>query len=284
MLTDHLLFETESYSLSDVHCRCARGGWSAPEWVESTRLVLPRRGVFEHSSRGRTTVAEPNRLLWFHDAQSYRIRHPGDLGDRCTVVRARPEALGEAALEAGLDPDALSGLRASTIGADLDAAHRELLLCASHSRPDPLALEEACAELLRRAILASAPGPERDRGSPNGDPGRQRRLAERARLALAIRLDRSLTLRELADTLGCSPSHLCRVFRRATGTALGEYRALLRVRSALDRLAEGEEDLTTLALDLGFYDHAHFTRTFRRRLGVPPSAWREAAAGRRLVA
>jgi AraC-like DNA-binding protein len=45
---------------------------------------------------------------------------------------------------------------------------------------------------------------------------------------------------------------------------------------ALERLAAGERDLTALALDLGFADHAHLTNTVRRELGRPPSAFRAA--------
>jgi AraC-like DNA-binding protein len=40
---------------------------------------------------------------------------------------------------------------------------------------------------------------------------------------------------------------------------------------AAPALREGESDLSTLALDLGFSHHGHFTSVFRRLVGVPPS-------------
>ena len=44
---------------------------------------------------------------------------------------------------------------------------------------------------------------------------------------------------------------------------------------AAHRLAAGAPDLTSLALDLGYADHSHFTNAFRQEWGVPPSRFRE---------
>ena len=46
--------------------------------------------------------------------------------------------------------------------------------------------------------------------------------------------------------------------------------------------AEGTEDLTSLALDLGFSSHSHFSTAFRRQFGRPPSAMRRALRTRDL--
>lgn len=59
---------------------------------------------------------------------------------------------------------------------------------------------------------------------------------------------------------------------------MSAYRNQLRVREALDRLADGERSLTSLATDLGFADHAHMTRTVRRETGMTPSALRQLLA------
>ena len=48
--------------------------------------------------------------------------------------------------------------------------------------------------------------------------------------------------------------------------------------AALERLAVGADDLTTLALELGFSSHSHFTDAFRREFGRPPSAARKTSA------
>jgi AraC-like DNA-binding protein len=52
------------------------------------------------------------------------------------------------------------------------------------------------------------------------------------------------------------------------------YLNRLRARVAADRLVAGARDLTDLALDLGYWDHSHFTNSFRQEWGVPPSRFR----------
>ena len=80
------------------------------------------------------------------------------------------------------------------------------------------------------------------------------------------------SLGELARTLHTSPFHLARVFRAETGFTLAGYRQALRLRAALERLPGNDRDLSALALELGFSSHSHFTATFTREYGVPPSA------------
>ena len=74
--------------------------------------------------------------------------------------------------------------------------------------------------------------------------------------------------------------HLAHRFRARTGLSLHAYRTHLRLREALRRIAEPETSLTDLALDLGFASHSHFTDSFRRTFGRPPSAVRAAVRAR----
>jgi AraC family transcriptional regulator len=51
------------------------------------------------------------------------------------------------------------------------------------------------------------------------------------------------------------------------------------LRVALERLSEGDCDLTELALNLGFSSHSHFTDAFKREFGRTPSE-EKATAGK----
>ena len=93
-------------------------------------------------------------------------------------------------------------------------------------------------------------------------------LAEAAKERIVEMLARPLSLNELAAELRVSPSHLARVFRSETGFALHQYRKQLRLRIALDRLREGARSLTSLALELGFASHSHFTDAFRAEFAL----------------
>ncbi len=83
-----------------------------------------------------------------------------------------------------------------------------------------------------------------------------------------------VTLDAVARAVHASPFHLARVFRQRTGAPIHRYLTRLRLRAALERLAGGANDLTALALALGFSSHSHFADAFRSEFGRTPSAVR----------
>ncbi|HEY5030536.1 MAG TPA: AraC family transcriptional regulator [Candidatus Angelobacter sp.] len=64
------------------------------------------------------------------------------------------------------------------------------------------------------------------------------------------------------------------IFRHEFGEILGDYLNCIRVRAAVDRLANSDLPLSTIALDFGFYDQSHFTRIFRQFAGATPGVFR----------
>jgi AraC-like DNA-binding protein len=109
----------------------------------------------------------------------------------------------------------------------------------------------------------------------------RKRLPRTGRLVDGVRealiSDPSLGVTDLAELLGCSPFHLSRAFSGGTGTSISTYRFRLRVREALWRVASGEENLARLAVELGFSDHSHLTRSLVRELGQTPTAIRSSS-------
>ena len=96
---------------------------------------------------------------------------------------------------------------------------------------------------------------------------------------LTSRFAERLTVEDLSRSMHVSPYHLTRVFRRHTGTGLHEYLNQLRLRAALERIRDGQDDLASLAIEVGFSSHSHLSANFRRAFGCPPS--RDRAAVRR---
>jgi AraC-like DNA-binding protein len=99
---------------------------------------------------------------------------------------------------------------------------------------------------------------------------------------VAGRFRSTLSLAEVARAVHYSPYHLARLFRREVGVPIHRYRSRLRLGAALERLAEGADDLTALALDLGYSSHSHFSNAFRRAFGIPPGDCRRTLAPARL--
>ena len=86
-------------------------------------------------------------------------------------------------------------------------------------------------------------------------------------------------VRELARAVAVSPHHLSRIFSARTGESISRYRNRIRVRLALERLADGETSLARLAADLGFADQAHLARVVHSHVGSAPSHLRLLLAG-----
>mgnify|MGYP000556427633 CR=1 FL=1 len=108
---------------------------------------------------------------------------------------------------------------------------------------------------------------------------RQRDLAIHADELLAQRFCRPLKLEGIARELGVAGPYLARSYHATLGTRMHERLMSLRVAAALSQLSDGASDLTSLALELGFASHSHFTAAFRRRVGIPPSHFRAACGG-----
>ena len=86
-------------------------------------------------------------------------------------------------------------------------------------------------------------------------------------------------LAEVAQVAGVHPMHLARLFRERFGYSMGEFVRRRRIAWACSQLAGSDRTITAIALDAGFADHAHFTRTFRRITGCTPRWYRQHASG-----
>lgn len=76
---------------------------------------------------------------------------------------------------------------------------------------------------------------------------------------------------EAARRANLSPRRFAERFRREVGLTPALYRRIRRFRRALERLHAGREvSFTEVALDCGYYDHAHFDHDFRAFSGVSP--------------
>jgi AraC family transcriptional regulator len=134
---------------------------------------------------------------------------------------------------------------------------------------EPLAVEETVVELLDRVTRSAYRN--RDLHLPLSIRQRQRDAVHDIETVLSQPPEERLTLRKIAGEVGLSAYHVCRLFRRATGKALHEYRSQFRLRASLTQLLESTQPLTDIALDSGFSSHSHFTERFRHAFGETPS-------------
>jgi AraC-like DNA-binding protein len=87
---------------------------------------------------------------------------------------------------------------------------------------------------------------------------------------------RNIRLEELASLTGLSPSHFSHSFKASTGMAPHQWQMNARLDRAKQLLESRDQPLTTIAVETGFSDQAHFTRVFRKHLGTTPARWQKA--------
>ena len=80
-------------------------------------------------------------------------------------------------------------------------------------------------------------------------------------------------IEEMALISGLSPADFVKTFRRAFGLTPHQFLLDRRIASAKQMLSH-DAPLTTLALELGFASHGHFSATFHARTGLTPSEYR----------
>ena len=82
------------------------------------------------------------------------------------------------------------------------------------------------------------------------------------------------SLEDLAAQAGVTPSHFCRIFKKACGVSPHQYVMKARLDRAQELLSQSDTPLSLIAEALGFTSQSHFTRAFRQFTGRTPSEFR----------
>jgi AraC family transcriptional regulator len=101
------------------------------------------------------------------------------------------------------------------------------------------------------------------------------------RVAAYVEENFSLNIRltDLADITHLSCSHFSRSFKKSFGETPLAYIMRYRVRRAQLIMLNSRLPLTQIALECGMCDQSHFTRVFRKIVGVNPATWRRHIPG-----
>lgn len=270
----HCLLKSPTVAVRDTYCRGTSRNQSPEEYTLTTQLIFPYRGIYVRHVGQDQAVAEANQLLFFNAMEGYRVSHPVPGGDASLTL-----VLDESQLHELAPRDLLcdgSRLAFSRQRLRIDARTQALVALLRHSLRERIA-ESLEAETLSLTLVQRSLGPRRTRAA-GGTYGRQR-LVDRVKLLLASDLARRWTLAEIAAEVHGSPVYLTQVFQQVEGLPLYQYQLRLRLARALDLLGE-YDDLTSLALDLGFSSPSHFSAAFRKLYDRSPSEFKQSALGR----
>lgn len=268
------LLASPTVTIRDTHCRGSCKEMGTEESTNTTQLVFPYRGVYVRHVGHYQAVAEANQVLFFNAAEGYRVSHPISGGDGSLTLKIDESLLLELAPAGLLHENTTLSFSRQRLRIDPRTQALVALLrhCLRQKIAEPLEAETLALTLVRRAV-----GP-RTTHAAGASVGRQK-LVDRAKLALASDLARRWTLAEIATEVRVSPVYLTQVFQQVEGLPLYQYQLRMRLARGLDLLAR-YDDLTTLALDLGFSSHSHFSAAFRQHYGCSPSEFKQSALNR----
>ena len=231
---------------------------------ELAHFCFVLRGNYHETIGSRTFGREPMSLVFYPSDVSHAEDHLTD--GRHFLVEIDLAGL-ERVREFGARLD-----EPTTLGADSQTslAARMYREFRERDRFSPLALECISNELLIAASRKLSSASER----------RPPQWLETVKEYLRENYSEQVGLTELALAAGVHPTHLARVFRQFERCTAGDYVRAVRIRNAQKRLLLSKQPLADIALDAGFADQTHFTRSFKRATGMTPSEFRRIFAAR----
>jgi AraC family transcriptional regulator len=282
LLTFRTLYDSPMISVRDYVCRDTSHTHSAEEESDVNGIVLMRHGAFSRHFGKRTSTADVNQSTFFSKHSVYRVSHPGDCGDRGTSFVVAESILRDIIRELDPSVDDREGSPFAFSEGPCDTQlfwrHREYVrrLERAHAEPlEPLWADvtglQLIADVIDAAYMHSGAKPKQRRSTLQDHAER----TAAAKTYLAAHIGENVLLDEVAAAVNASPFNFARMFQQQTGLPLHRYLTQLRLRAAMERLGDAD-DITSLAIELGFSSHSHFTDVFRREFGKTPSEYRKA--------
>jgi AraC family transcriptional regulator len=218
------------------------------------------QGEYTETYGVRTRECQSSALL-FHPAGELHAEFFHDSGGRSFIVEIEPPWLERVREHLG------------TKDSSIDLSGKKMELLAQRLYREFLQMDEASVLIIEGIMLEIVGEAARHCAT---DGGRKcPRWLRQARELLRERFTERLTLEEVAKTVGVHPVHLAQTFHKNYRCTVGDFVRRLRIEYACRELAVSEMPIVDIALTAGFCDQSHFTRTFKRCTGVPPSQYRE---------
>lgn len=88
-------------------------------------------------------------------------------------------------------------------------------------------------------------------------------------------LTEDVSIERLASIANYSPAQFRRLFTKLMGQSPSDYITSVRINNAKMLLKTTDKRISDIAVEVGFFDHSHFIRTFKRLIGSTPAEYRK---------
>lgn len=245
--------------------------------VAKSHLIAIPRNVIAVTQAGRAErIATPVRAVFYNRGCRYTARSVCSLRETTLFIRVPTRVLADAIRPHDPRVDARGEQPFTFVDGPMsDATYLALSRLAASS----------CANetdaVLRHAVgdLVDAAYSERVQRAPSRHGVNDDDYVRWGQELISLSLGETVGLDEIARRVGVSASHLCQAFKRRIGMTTSEFRACLRMRSAVDQLAAAQEPMRSVACGYGYTDPSRFAIEFRQRFGVAPERMRSVLRG-----
>lgn len=241
-----------------------------PHFHDTFAIGVVESGVTRLRTHRGEWVASGETILAFSPGEIHSADPIGDAGFTYRMVYPSAEDLAVAGIDVARVSSGLPLFRAPVIhdpsvASAFQRAHVPLM----SSRPG--VGETRLLQALRMLVRGYGYG---SGGSGlTGAPGSgEHDMVAMAQRYLHDHIATGVRLRPLADLCGVTAFRLIRSFQRVVGVSPYAYFVQLRVNRAQAMLCEGSS-VSDVVYACGFSDQSHFTRVFKRSIGVPPGSY-----------
>lgn len=98
---------------------------------------------------------------------------------------------------------------------------------------------------------------------------------QKAKKFLEINVDKKITLKNVADEVGISPTYLSTIFKRNTNYSPISYFSHLKILKACEYLDQTKHKIKQIAFMLGYSDPYYFSKDFHKKMGISPRNYRK---------
>jgi len=240
-------------------------GFRTPKHTHKRALFcFVMAGNYTEVYGARTRECKSSTLL-YHPPEELHAEHFHDSGGRSFIIEIEPDWL-KRLRDQGIVAEPAAEFKGGVAEFVARRLYKELLE------------RDGVSDLIIEGLMMELVG-ETTRGGYRLDVNHPPRWLEQAREMLHERFAEPLKLADIARAVSVHPVHLAQTFHKSYQCTVGDYVRRLRIECACRDLAESELTLAEIALSAGFCDQSHFTRTFKRIIGVAPSYYRESVRG-----
>lgn len=108
------------------------------------------------------------------------------------------------------------------------------------------------------------------------EPSQDLNIARKVRDFLRSHYQNNISIHQISDHFNITPYHLSRIFSKDIGLPIHKYLNSLRISESQKMLRKGKKS-SHIATQVGFNDHSHFCKQFKKEIGITPTQYQKAA-------